>query len=183
VNIKNRVKELRTVRASTVRPNPKNWRTHNDKQRDALKGVLAQIGYAVPAIVRELPDGSLMLIDGHLRTETLGDAEISVALLDVTEDEADLLLATIDPLSTLAGQDDSALVELLQGVSSESAAVMEMLGALVKLPEEGGDGLKDTEPVVVSKFQIIVDCPDDTTQAQLLEELMGRGLTVKSLIS
>lgn len=183
MNIKNRVKELRTVKASSIRPNPKNWRTHNDKQRDALKGVLAQIGYAVPAIVRELPDGSLQLIDGHLRTETLGDADISVAVLDVTEAEADLLLATIDPLSALAGQDDTALVELLQNVNSESAAVMEMLGALVKLPEEGGDGLKDAEPTVVSKFQIIVDCKDDKEQSALLEELMGRGLEVKSLIS
>ena len=34
---------------------------------EAVRGVLAEIGYADALLARELPDGSLQLIDGHLR--------------------------------------------------------------------------------------------------------------------
>lgn len=41
MNIRNRIKELRNVPASELRPNPRNWRTHPTEQVDALKGILA----------------------------------------------------------------------------------------------------------------------------------------------
>ena len=53
-----------------LRPHPRNWRTHPAAQQDALRGVLAEIGYADALLARELADGSLQLIDGHLRAET-----------------------------------------------------------------------------------------------------------------
>ncbi len=67
MRIRDRIRELRRVRASELRPNPRNWRTHPQTQRDALCGVLAEIGYADALLARELTDGSLELIDGHLR--------------------------------------------------------------------------------------------------------------------
>ena len=66
MNIRDRVKELRRVPASQLRPSPKNWRTHPKEQADALRGLLAEVGFAGAALARELPDGSLELIDGHL---------------------------------------------------------------------------------------------------------------------
>lgn len=42
--IRDRVKELRRVRASELLPNPKNWRMHPKKQSDALRGILAEVG-------------------------------------------------------------------------------------------------------------------------------------------
>jgi hypothetical protein len=44
MNIRDRIKELRRVKASELRPSPKNWRTHPQAQQDALRGVLAEIG-------------------------------------------------------------------------------------------------------------------------------------------
>jgi hypothetical protein len=58
--------ELRRVRAGDLVPNPANWRRHPQTQRSALRGVLRQIGYADALLAREV-DGSLVLIDGHLR--------------------------------------------------------------------------------------------------------------------
>jgi hypothetical protein len=113
MNIRNRVKSLRMVPASDLRPNPKNWRTHPQSQQDALRGVLAEVGLADACLARELPDGSLMLIDGHLRAETLGDGEVPVLVLDVTEAEADKLLATLDPLAAMAEKDAEQLASLL----------------------------------------------------------------------
>ena len=46
MKIRDRIKELRRVRAGELRPHPKNWRTHPAAQQDALRGVLAEIGYA-----------------------------------------------------------------------------------------------------------------------------------------
>ena len=66
MQIRDRVKELRRVKAGLLRPNPKNWRTHPQAQQDALRGVLAEIGYAGALLARELPDGTLELLDGHL---------------------------------------------------------------------------------------------------------------------
>jgi hypothetical protein len=81
MNIRNRVKALRTVKASELAPNPKNWRTHPKAQQDALRGILAEVGYADALLARELPDGSLMLVDGHLRAETTPDQEVPVLTL------------------------------------------------------------------------------------------------------
>src|SRR5687767_5327024 len=98
MHIRDRVKELRRVRASELRPSPKDWRSQPVGQRDALRGVLAEIGYADALLARELPDGTLELVDGHLRAETTPDALVPVLILDVDEAEAAKLLATLDPL-------------------------------------------------------------------------------------
>lgn len=136
MKIKDRIKELRRVKASELVPNPKNWRTHPTKQKDALKGVLSEIGYADALLARELPDGSLMLLDGHLRAETTPDQEVPVLVLDLTEEEGDKLLATLDPLASLAEQDDEKLAELLEGISTDNEALNDMLESLKKIEIE-----------------------------------------------
>ena len=109
MQIRNRIKEFRQVKASDLRPNPKNWRTHPTEQKDALRGVLAEIGFADAVLARELPDGGLELIDGHLRVETTPDQLVPVLVLDVTEEEADKLLTTLDSITNMAGIDTKAL--------------------------------------------------------------------------
>jgi len=129
VNIRNRVKELRHVPASDLRPNPKNWRTHPTAQRDALRGILAEVGMADAVLARELPDGSLMLIDGHLRAETAAESKVPVLVLDVNEAEADKLLATLDPLAAMADSDAAKLDELLRNVDTGSEALQQLLAS------------------------------------------------------
>jgi hypothetical protein len=149
MNIRNRVKSLRMVPASDLRPNPKNWRTHPKAQQDALRGVLAEVGLADACLARELPDGSLMLIDGHLRAETLGDGDVPVLVLDVTEAEADKILATLDPLAAMAESDAAKLDELLRNVDTGSEALQRMLAATASDAGLYGtlrDGPSDIEP-------------------------------------
>jgi ParB-like chromosome segregation protein Spo0J len=86
MHVRDRVKELRRVRAGDLVPNPRNWRTHPQAQQDALRGLLAEIGYADALLVRELPDGRLMIVDGHLRAETTPDELVPVLVLDVNEE-------------------------------------------------------------------------------------------------
>ncbi len=132
MNIRDRVKEFRRVPASELRPNPKNWRTHPKEQQDALRGLLAEVGFAGAELCRELPDGSLMLIDGHRRAEIMGTNEVPCLILDVNEAEADKLLATFDPIGAMAGADRDRLDSLLREVQTESQDVAKMLEDLGK---------------------------------------------------
>jgi hypothetical protein len=145
VQIRDRVRELRRVKASELRPSPRNWRTHGRAQRDALQGLLAEVGYAGALLARELPDASLELIDGHLRAETTPDALVPVLVLDVTEAEAAKLLASLDPLAAMAQADAAALDGLLREVSTGNQALAQMLtdlageaGILTAPAGEGG---------------------------------------------
>jgi tRNA1(Val) A37 N6-methylase TrmN6 len=131
MQIRDRIKDFRRVPASQLKPNPKNWRTHPKEQADALRGVLAEVGIADACIARELPDGSLMLVDGHLRTETLGVELVPVLVLDVTEEESDKLLATLDPLAALAGRNDQLLEELIANIDTENESLQKMLDDLL----------------------------------------------------
>jgi DNA modification methylase len=132
VNIRDRIIELRRVPASQLQPNPKNWRKHPESQANALRGVLAEVGIASAVLARETPEGGLMLIDGHLRTETLHNAEIPVLVLDVSEEEADKILATFDPLGAMAESDADALRALLEEVETGSQELADMLTALAE---------------------------------------------------
>ena len=98
MNIRDRIKELRRVRAGDLRPHPKNWRTQPEEQQNALRGILAEVGYVDALMVRELPDGSLQIVDGHLRAETTPDSDVPVLIVDLNDAEAEKVLATFDPL-------------------------------------------------------------------------------------
>jgi hypothetical protein len=132
MQIRDRVRELRRVRAGDLTPNPKNWRTHPKAQADALRGILAEVGYADALLARELPDGSLILVDGHLRAETTPDQEVPVLVLDIDEAEADKLLLSLDPLAALAETNAVALDSLLREVDTGSEGLQEMYAELAE---------------------------------------------------
>ncbi len=134
MKIRDRIKDFRRVKASQLRPHPKNWRTHPAAQQDALRGVLAEIGYAGALLARELPDGSLELIDGHLRAETTPEMEVPVLVLDLDEQEAAKLLALHDPLAGMAEANEDVLAELLDQVETENDAVQAMLDGMLAEP-------------------------------------------------
>ena len=136
IDIRSRVKEMRMVKASQLMANPKNWRTHSKEQMAAVKSMLQQVGFAGAELARELEDGSLELIDGHARAKASGDSEIPVLILDVTESEADTILATYDVLGAMAGSDAKKLNQLLDNVRVQDEALTELLGAMAYVPDE-----------------------------------------------
>lgn len=149
LKVRDRIKELRRVLAKDLKPSPLNWRTHSEAQRSAMRGILAEIGYAGAALARELPDGGLELIDGHLRTETTPDMMIPVLVLDVSQEEAAKILATFDPLGTLAGADAVALEKLLAEVNVHDPALQAMLDDVAADAGLAGDSDVELKPVDV----------------------------------
>src|SRR5262249_47860998 len=102
LEIRDHVRELRRVNGAELIRNPKNWRRHPERQRKAMRTVLKEIGYADALLAREGENGKLILIDGHLRADIADDDVVPVLVLDVTEAEADKILATLDPLAGMA---------------------------------------------------------------------------------
>lgn len=127
--LRDRIKELRRVPASALLPNPRNWRDHNDHQRHALRALLGEIGVVAACLARELPDGSLMLIDGHMRKEEVADGVLPVLVLDVTEAEADKIMATLDPLAAMAESNAAQLDLLLRNVETSNEWLQKMIAA------------------------------------------------------
>jgi len=184
VKIRDRIKELRRVRASELRPHPKNWRTHPSAQHDALRGVLAEIGYAGALLARELPDGSLELIDGHLRAEVTPDAEVPVLVLDLDEDEAAKLLAVHDPLAGMAGSNGAVLAELLGQVETENDAVQALLDGMLGEPNAAGDEPEAETAkslTIPEAFQVVVECRDEAEQQAVFERMTSEGYKCRLL--
>ena len=158
MRIRDRVKDLRRVRAGDLRPSPRNWRTHPKAQQEALQGVLAEIGNADALIARELDDGALEIIDGHLRAQTTPEMLVPVLVLDVTAAEADKLLLSLDPLAAMAEADPLRLQALLSEVRTDNAALAAMLAGLGRTYGVEGAGGKveqddppDPLPAAVSR--------------------------------
>lgn len=56
----------------------------------------------------------MQLIDGHLRQSLAGDTPLPVLVLDVTEEEAEEILLTYDPIGSLAERNNEALAGILK---------------------------------------------------------------------
>jgi hypothetical protein len=185
MQVRDRVKELRRVRASELVPHPRNWRTHPDKQRDALRGILADVGYADALLVRELPDGTLQLIDGHLRAETTPEALVPVLVLDVTEAETIKILLTLDPLCDMAEADATRLDDLLGDCDVRNPGVMAMLAdlddAVRSASEPCGDPADRLEVEIPESFQVVVECESEADQEELYERMRAEGYKCRVL--
>jgi len=182
MQIRDRIKDFRRVPARELRPHPRNWRLHRQAQQEALRGVLAEIGYADALVARELADGSLQLIDGHLRAETTPQAIVPVLIVDVSEAEALTLLATLDPLAAMAGTDAATLKSLVADVETENRALRAMLDQLVDdNPLEPATEVEPHDLLLPASFQVVVDCADEDQQQQVYERLTSEGFKCRLL--
>lgn len=185
MQIRDRIKELRRVRAADLQPHPKNWRTHPDVQRDALRGVLAEVGYADALLVRELAEGQLQLIDGHLRAETTPDVLVPVLVLDVDAEEADKILLTHDPLAELAEADSQQVAELVDSTEFEHPQVVKMLDELEQKVTGAAwpyESMEDRPEVEIPEaFQVVVECADEREQEQIYQRMRGEGYRCRVL--
>ena len=179
--IRDRIKELRRVPANQLKPHPKNWRRHGEHQRNALQGILAEVGYADALLARELDDGSLELIDGHLRAETTPNQQVPVLILDVNQEEAAKILATHDPLGALAETEHEKLDRLLEEIQTDNDALQTLLDDLGKSAEEEIAKTVANEVQVPESFQVVVECDDESQQMSVYQQMTDEGYKCRVL--
>jgi hypothetical protein len=180
--IRDRVKDFRRVPARELLDHDGNPRRHPQAQRDALRGVLEQVGIAAALVAYESGrnGGRLTLIDGHLRRQDY-DLDWPTLILDVTDAEADLLLATHDPLGALAEYDRPKLDALLHEVRARSPAVVGMLKDLAKQIGAGREAREKAPVLPPEKFEVLVECADEGHQREVFDRLTAEGLKCRVL--
>ena len=127
MNVQDRVTEMRLVPADQLIANPANWRRHPQAQQRALAAVLDEVGFAGAVIAREDEDGGLVIIDGHARAEMVGEATVPVLVTDLTEAEADVVLATYDPIGAMAQKDHEAFATLAARIDTANETLLGLL--------------------------------------------------------
>lgn len=137
-----RVKELRFVHPAELAADERNWREHPEAQRKALQAMVDSVGVVDALIARETPDG-LVLIDGHLRRDMLAEQELPVIIVDLDEDEAGQVLATLDPIAAMAQTNQDALQALVDATKPpiDWPRVMSRVG----IPDAGQDDVAEPE--------------------------------------
>ena len=125
------------MRAGDVLEHPMNPKIHPEAQLEPLRGILEEVGKAdvLRAYYSARNGGKLTYWDGHAR-QSLDPNEVwHVAIYDFDDAEADLLIATFDPIGWAAETSRAKLDELLRGVSTGNAAVQ---GLLSNIAESAG---------------------------------------------
>lgn len=179
MKIQDRIKRLDRVKASDLLPNPRNWRTHGKKQQDAIRGILAEVGWVDALLVRET-DAGLQIIDGHLRAEVNSDEIVPVLVLDLDDSQADKVLATFDPIAAMAETDSAKLDELLREIDTGSEALQEMLA---KLADDAGLYEDEVKADSTPKYEIVVSCKSAREQKTVFSELTEAGKSCRLVAS
>lgn len=159
--VRNRIIETREVDADDLRLHPYNWRVHTHGQIEAVEGILQEVGIVqtLVAYESEREGGALTLIDGHLRKGLGGVWPVTV--VDLSDEEADLILATLHPLGDMATMDAEKLATLLSNVNLEAVENESVADLLITLGQktpahfDDGNALKDddeAEDTSVSDF-------------------------------
>lgn len=121
--------------------NPFNFRNHPKIQREALAGALNELGWIQQVIINRTTGH---LIDGHLRVDLAlerREPAVPVVYVELTEAEEKIALATIDPISAMAEQDQAMLDRILEDIGTvgddQLQAFLSSLHSLEDEPEEG----------------------------------------------
>lgn len=190
-NYQNKIVGHELVDPTQLLANPLNFRIHTNVQKQAMRGMLRDIGWLDEIIVSQRTG---VLINGHMRVDialTDGEPLVPVRYVDLSEDEENLALATFDNIAALAGTDRDQLNDLLGATSASDQNLSDFLSSLQpsKLPEyetpispvdSSGYENQDTGE---SKWLIIIDCENEWHQVELLEELEGRDIQCRALSS
>jgi hypothetical protein len=161
--------------------NPRNWRSHPAHQLSALADLISEVGWAGACLYNERTG---RLIDGHARrliASQQGTKNIPVLVGDWSEEQEAKILATFDPIASLAEMNNDIIKSLLQDVQTGSDAIQNLLDSIDKKATVETPPEKHME--IKNSFNILIACDDEAQQTELLEEFTTRGFNCRSLIT
>jgi hypothetical protein len=183
----NRITGYGTKAADQFEANPLNYRTHPQKQRDAVQASLRELGW-IGVVVENKTTGRL--IDGHERVwqALKNNEEVPYIEVELSEDEERLALAVFDPITYMAETDSAILDELLRDVNTGEAALQALLAELAEdagivPPSDALDGMVPGDDRYKEQYGVIVMCRDEPHQEEVFNWLTGEGLEVKVVVT
>ncbi len=153
--MRNRVAEVIKVKASDLKANPKNWRLHPDQQRAAMQQILNEVGFVGALVAYRNAAGELMLLDGHLRQDIAGDEVVDVAVTDLTEEEANLILATYDQVGDMALVNPETLGQLLDDLEDVGDPNAELRRMIADMSRKLAKEEKAAEPEAETEREVL----------------------------
>jgi hypothetical protein len=133
---------------------PDNWRIHTKGQQNAMAEILDKVGWVQSVVVNQETGH---VVDGHLRVGlalSRGEASIPVVYVSLSSDEERLVLATMDPIGSMAATDSAQLMSLMSDLDVGS----ELSGLLNKLAgSEKGGGADVTDGQVERENEKMLD--------------------------
>lgn len=170
-----------------VVPYEKNPRL-NDQAVDAVASSIREFGFKVPIVV----DGKGVVVSGHTRlkaAKTLGLAEVPVIVADDLDDTKIKAFRLADnKVAELADWDESLLIKELEELDDLNYDMGQFDFEFDLDDADGngsdGDGSDDIGDIpdninVMETFALNVIVKDEAEQAELYEEMLGRGYEVK----
>jgi hypothetical protein len=101
--------------------NPLNWKNHTPRQQRAIKASLEKHGWSGVLLYNEVTGH---LVDGHGRTDILHDGDLChVGIGRWTPAQERSLLASLDPIGSMAETDPAALRKLTDQISKDTATL------------------------------------------------------------
>jgi hypothetical protein len=185
----NRITAYKQVPVNQLLANPLNARQHPPRQREALRGSLATLGWVAPVIVNTRTG---YMLDGHARAEELltrdENALIPVIEVDLSEDEERLFLASYDWITSLATYDRASLDALLQEVNTDNGNLQTMLAEMASSqglydsfnPMDEWDGMPEFEQETNYGFHSIRVHFETETDLQVFAQLVQQNITDKT---
>ena len=136
MEMRNRVVEMKQIDASEILDNDANFRIHPKVQQNMMHGILKDIGIsgALVAYYSERNNGALTIIDGHMRKNMGG--QWPVCITDLSDDEADQLLAVHDPVGMLAVKDDAKFDDLRSKMDEMDKGILDGIEQLFGIDDE-----------------------------------------------
>lgn len=167
--------------------NERNWRIHPEAQRRGVVKILDRVGKvdALKAYHSERY-GGLTFFDGHLRRDIDPNETWPVLIADLTDEEADFVIMTLDPSTGMADIDYRILDSLVEDVGPLEEDIAAILATLeVELPEIDNIGREDGhgDEEVMEQYLILIECKNEIEQCEILERLVSEGIECRALLS
>ena len=179
---RNRIVDKGMEGPEELKAHPNNWRIHSDDQRAALESLLTDVGWVREVLVNRTTGN---IIDGHLRVASAiadGQTVVPVSYLDVTAEEEELILATLDPVAAMAGTGKEKLAALMANLTIPTDALrkkLEEMAVHAKAGAQDADTVPDLRDTSIERGDIYqlgahrLMCGDSTASEDVSALLEG----------
>jgi len=180
------------AKKATIKLDPRNARLHPERNLEAVEQSLKELGAGRSIVV----DRNGVIIGGNAvyekakelgipikEVETDGSELVVVRRVDLdTDDPRRKALALADNQIALLAEWDEGMLEDIKLEIEESDFDIDLNVMGFEEPQEQKERYKPNEPAYSGEYQILVIELTEESQAELLEDLVGRGYKCRPLI-